>query len=226
MTVSLPASPSTVLFDLDGTLFDSSRPLLTSWTAALDAMGLPRLPRAELGRVIGPPMSLSAPEILAERGRGEPADVDVFMGHFHATLAAIEVPETIAYDGVGEVLAGLHADGRRLAVVTSKPRQAAEAIIPNLGFGGWFAHIEAPDQANPVTKDLTMALAVAALAPFDPDDTVMVGDRHHDVAAAAGHGVPTIGVTWGGFGNTDELVAAGAAAVVDTPAALAGLLGV
>jgi phosphoglycolate phosphatase len=46
---------------------------------------------------------------------------------------------------------------------------------------------------------------------------VMVGDRDHDVEGAAANGLDCIGVTWG-FGSRDELIAAGAAAVVDAPA--------
>jgi phosphoglycolate phosphatase len=42
----------------------------------------------------------------------------------------------------------------------------------------------------------------------------MVGDRKHDVIAAAAHGIPTIGVLWG-FGGRDELESAGAAMLID-----------
>ena len=70
-----------------------------------------------------------------------------------------------------------------------------------------------------------MATALELLGDVDPGDTVLVGDRHHDVHAGHAHGIPTIGVTWGGFGQRQELEAAGAAAVVDTVDDLAALLG-
>ena len=82
-----------------------------------------------------------------------------------------------------------------------------------------------PDQHRPEAKVHTMAAAIELLDGFDPRDAVLVGDRYHDVEAGLAHGIATIGVTWGGFGDRAELEAAGAAAVVDTVDELATLLG-
>lgn len=51
----------------------------------------------------------------------------------------------------------------------------------------------------------------------------MVGDTVYDVVGAAAHGIPTIGVSWG-YGKGEELRAAGAAAIADTPEALLTLI--
>lgn len=56
-----------------------------------------------------------------------------------------------------------------------------------------------------------------------PTSTVMVGDRLHDVHGAAAHDLATIGVSWG-YAEPDELLSAGAFAVVDTPEELGDLL--
>ena len=214
-----------MLFDLDGTLLDSSRPVLAAWTAALAGMGLPPLPADELHRVIGPPMQTMAPALLAERGRDAPEDVDEFVRRFREAIGELEVAEALAYAEVEGLLRRLHEDGRRLAVVTSKPVQAARRVVPALGFAELFVHVEGPDQAVPEPKAVTMERAIRAL-DVDPDGTVVVGDRHHDVEAAAAHGLATIGVTWGGFGTREELRAAGAALVVETVDELARALGV
>lgn len=222
---ALPRVPSTVLFDLDGTLLDSSRPVLAAWTAALTGMGLDPLPDDELHRVIGPPMQLVAPELLAERGRHDAGDVDELVSRFRAAITELEVVEALAYAGVEDLLRRLHAAGRRLAVVTSKPVQAAERVVPALGFHDVFVAVHGPDQDRPEVKTATMGAAIELLGDVDPADTVLVGDRHHDVDAGLAHGIATIGVTWGGFGDRAELEAAGAVAVVDTVDELATLLG-
>ena len=49
----------------------------------------------------------------------------------------------------------------------------------------------------------------------------MIGDREFDVRAAARHGIPTVGVTWG-YGTAEELTAAGAATLCHSPGTLAG----
>lgn len=222
---TLPRVPSTVLFDLDGTLLDSSRPVLAAWTEALRGMGLDPLPSDQLRRVIGPPMQLVAPELLAERGRHAPADVDEVVARFRAAITELEVVEALAYTGVEDVLRRLSAAGRRLAVVTSKPVQAALRVVPALGFDDVFVAVHGPDQDRPEAKVHTMAAALERLGGIDPADTVLVGDRYHDVEAGLAHGIATIGVTWGGFGDRAELEAAGAAAIADTVDELAVLLG-
>ena len=54
----------------------------------------------------------------------------------------------------------------------------------------------------------------AAAAHADLTRAVMVGDREHDVHGAAEHGLPCLGVTWG-YAGPGELVAAGAAGLVE-----------
>ena len=49
---------------------------------------------------------------------------------------------------------------------------------------------------------------------------VMIGDRDHDVEGASLHALPCLGVTWG-FGSPDELLGAGAVALVDPPGEVA-----
>jgi phosphoglycolate phosphatase-like HAD superfamily hydrolase len=86
--------------------------------------------------------------------------------------------------------------------------------------------VHAPDSdhgSEPKTVTLTRALA-ALLPAAEPSRAVMVGDRHHDVAAGRACGTFTVGVTWGA-GDRAELTAAGADRVVDTPGQLAALFG-
>lgn len=59
-----------------------------------------------------------------------------------------------------------------------------------------------------------------AVEGLQPGEVSMVGDRKHDVIAAARHGIPTIGVLWG-FGGREELTNAGAALLIDRPDELA-----
>ena len=57
----------------------------------------------------------------------------------------------------------------------------------------------------------------------EKDNMVMVGDTKFDIIGAKHHGIPAIGVSWG-YGKVEDMVAAGAAAIVDTPAQLLSLL--
>ena len=55
------------------------------------------------------------------------------------------------------------------------------------------------------------------------DDYIMVGDTAYDVDGAAVNGIPTIGVAWG-YGRIEDMVAAGAKAIANSPAHLLQLL--
>lgn len=220
----LPDAPETVLFDLDGTLLDSSRPVHAAWHATLTGMGLPTLPVEQLGRVIGPPTLVTAPQLLAERGRDDDAAFEEFMPRFREAIAEFEVEQALAYPGTVELLHALHDAGRRLAVVTSKPMQSAVRVVPALGIADLFVHLEAPDEADPEPKTVTLARALEFL-DLPGHQTVLVGDRHHDVEAGLDHDVATIGVTWGVFGSARELTDAGAVTVVERPEQVLPLLG-
>ena len=57
----------------------------------------------------------------------------------------------------------------------------------------------------------------------EKDNMVMVGDTKFDIIGAKHHGIPAIGVSWG-YGKVEDMVAAGAAAIADTPEQLLSLL--
>lgn len=70
--------------------------------------------------------------------------------------------------------------------------------------------------ANRAAELITHLLQTERL---QPQDVCMVGDRKHDVIAAAKHGIPTIGVLWG-YGGREELEMAGAALLIQRAAEL------
>ncbi len=207
--------PSTWLFDLDGTIVDSRAPILQSLNHAFAAWDLPILTDEELDPYVGPPLQTTLADTLRRHRRNEDGAVALlaeFRSHYQH--ACIEL--AVSYDGMPEVLETLSGD-HRLAVVTSKTIVYARPILEALDLARWFDHIEGPDPAVPETKPVTMKRAIEALT-LDPsiESTVMIGDRLHDIEAAAEHGIPGVGVTWG-FGDRTELVTAGAEHIVDRP---------
>ena len=126
------------------------------------------------------------------------------------------------FPGVAEALAALAAAGLPLALATSKPQPFAEAVVAGKGLSPLLDVVVGSDRAHGRrTKGDVVAAALLALGL--PAAPVMVGDRRHDVAGAAEHGVPCVGALWG-YGGEQELRAAGAAALVRSPAELVALL--
>ncbi|MGY1739295.1 MULTISPECIES: HAD hydrolase-like protein [unclassified Blastococcus] len=206
-----------VLFDLDGTLVDSTPGIWASVRVAAAALGLPEPTGAQLRGMVGPPLQDGFAAVL---GVG-PDDVPRAVAAYRAHYAAGALLDVAVYDGVPELLAGLRAAGAVLAVATSKPEPFAVRVLEHTGLLGAFDSIHGATLDGRVRhKDQVVAAALAAHP--GGRDPVLVGDREHDVLGAAAHGLPCIGAGWGPA--PAELRAAGAAAVAATPAQVSALL--
>ncbi len=210
-------SRALVLFDLDGCLVDSTDAITGAIRHAMGALGLPAPPADQLRWCIGPPLHESFATLLAQAGTGPdrvPEAVDAYRAHYATT----SLSQTTRIPGIEPALAAIAADAT-LAVVTSKPGEAAVPILEQVGLTGWFAAVHAPQADHRVEpKAVTLRRAQAQLGA-DGQPQVMIGDRSHDVDAGRACGTATVGVTWGA-GDRDELAAAGADRIVDEPADL------
>jgi phosphoglycolate phosphatase len=206
-----------VVFDLDGVLLDSARAIIGCINDALEELGEPRRPPADLRRFVGPPLAEGFAELVGPERAGEL----VVAYRTRYTTASLE--HTTVFPGMVEVLEELGAD-RPLAVATSKPLEYSGPLCDHLGLTPHFEVIEGPSMAEiePKTDTLRRALDRLGLAPGA--DAPMIGDRLHDVEAALANGMRCIGVLWG-FGTEEELRAAGADAIAAEPAELSALVG-
>jgi phosphoglycolate phosphatase len=208
-----------VLFDLDGTLVDSSSGIHSSVRHAAAQLGLPAPTAAQLRGMVGPPLQDGFALVL-----GVPvADVPRAVAAYRAHYAGGALLEATVHRGVPELLTALRAAGAILAVATSKPELFAVRLLRHTGLLPAFASVHGATMDGAVRhKDQVVAAALAAHpAGRDP---VLVGDRSHDVLGAAAHGLPCIGAGWGPA-EDGELENAGAAAVAATPADVLTVLG-
>ncbi|NEK94632.1 HAD hydrolase-like protein [Modestobacter muralis] len=201
-----------VLFDLDGTLVDSTPGIWASIRVAAARLGLPEPTPEQLRSMVGPPLEEGFAGAFGLTG----ADVDraVLVYREHYTAGAML--DATVYPEVPDLLADLRAGGAVLAVATSKPEPFAVRILEHVGLLTAFATVHGATLDGAVRhKEQVVAAALAA----HPDGVrpVLVGDRLHDVLGARVHGVPCIGAGWGPA-PPGELAAAGAVAVVASPA--------
>mgnify|MGYP001821419393 CR=1 FL=1 len=210
------------LFDLDGTLVDSTKPVLAALNGALDDLGLDRVTADDLNFIIGPPLRATFVTLVADRG-GDEAMADRLLDAYRAAYRSTSTELAASYPGVPELLEGLR-ESVRLGVVTSKPAAYAFPILDALGFSEMMEVMEGPDLRETDAKPATLARALDRLgAVSDAGPFYMIGDRYHVVEAGQSAGVRTIGVTWG-FGDRVELTDAGADLVVDSPDEIGGVV--
>ncbi|HUO39877.1 MAG TPA: HAD-IA family hydrolase [Mycobacterium sp.] len=214
--------PQLVIFDLDGTLTDSARGIVSSFRYALDRVGASVPDDPDLaGRVVGPPMH----QTLREMGLGERTDAAIAAYRADYTTRGWVCSEV--FDEIPELLADLRAAGVRLAVATSKVEPTAYRILAHFGLDGHFEVIAGAslDGARSTKADV-LAHALAQLHPL-PRHVLMVGDRVYDIDGASRHGIGTVVVDWGyGGRDFDDPANDGAVRHVATVAALREVLGV
>lgn len=199
-----------VLFDLDGTLTDSGEGIINCAVFAMERLGIPVPPREELGVFVGPPLWDTF------RQFGVPSDrVDEAVEIFRSRYVPIGKFENTPYPGIRETLEALRAQGRKLYVATSKPEVTAREILEHFDLSRYFTEIcgATVDKTRSSKEDV-----IAYLLSLDAcrENSVMVGDTAFDVIGAAAHGIPTIGASWG-YGKTEDMVSAGAAAIARSP---------
>lgn len=206
-----------VFFDLDGCLVDSRRAIAAAMNHALTTMGLPEQPDGELHHLIGPPLLGSFQQLLPAVG-GEAADASEAIKAYRSVYPELARTLTTVVPGIPHALAELHRH-IPLMVVTSKPVAFAVPILQALGLDGVFSRVFGPAlDALDEPKAVQLAAAVAA-ADVGAIDSVMVGDRKHDIDAAKMVGTSSIGVMWG-VGTRGELIGAGADVVIEDPGEL------
>jgi phosphoglycolate phosphatase len=215
----MTAAGRLVLFDLDGTLVDSSPGIHASVRFAAAELGRPEPTPQQLRGMVGPPLQDGFALVL-----GVPvADVPRAVAAYRAHYTAGALLDVTVHAGIPELLAALGDAGATLAVATSKPEPFAVRVLEHTGLLSAFASVHGATMDGAVRhKDQVVAAALAA----NPHgrQPVLVGDRSHDVLGAAAHGLPCIGAGWGPA-EGGELETAGAVAVAADPAEVLTLLG-
>jgi len=208
-----------VVFDLDGTLVDSSRDIAASVNAAL-------------GRVAPGTAELSLEAVLSFVGEGAGILVERSLRHAGVGLSTEEVlpvyidcyrerllDTTRLYPGVAEALDALA--GTTLAVLTNKPGDFSRTILAGLGVASRFARVRGAGDVPSRKPDPAGLLGLMSELGASASETWMVGDSATDVGAARAAGTRVAGVTWG-F-HPAALRAAGPDRVLDLPSELARL---
>jgi phosphoglycolate phosphatase len=204
--------PRAVLLDLDGTLIDSRPGIAASCAAALRALGHTPDPSFDVTPLIGPPM----PQVIGRLLQGYGDDrIEAGIAAYRAHYGEIGLHLATIYPGITDALPVLSARARCF-VVTSKRSIYARRIVESFGLAVWFRGVYGTEPDGSVDDKAHLIAAVLHAEALDAHDTVMVGDRLHDVHGAHANGLRAIGVLWG-YGTRAELEAAGADALADTP---------
>lgn len=195
-------NPDTVVFDLDGTLADTSADLLAAANGCFQALGL--------GTPLGPQDALTAFHGgramlrlgFTRLGQGW-SEEDV--GREYPRLLALYAQgldrETRLYPGARAAVEALRAQGLATAICTNKPEGLAVELVRRLGISHLFDALVGAD-TFPVRKPDPLPYRQAvARAGGDPARSLLIGDTQTDRDTARAAGVPIVLVTFGPEGR-------------------------
>lgn len=190
---------STVLFDLDGTLLDTSRGILNCISYAEAAMPLPVLDEECKRRFIGPPLPESFQREYALNESDGMRAVEFYRERYQ-TKGLLEAE---IYPGIQPLLTALQANGASMAVATLKLERYAQTMISFFGLANYFNCVCGTDEKGRVTKAEIIGKCLKKIGAL-PGEAVLVGDSRYDRSGAEQAGVDFIGVSYGFGFKPDE----------------------
>lgn len=197
-----------ILFDLDGTLTDSSEGIIKCCLYALEKYNI-KLSSEELNTFIGPPLRYS----FLRYGVPE-NEVENALSRYRERYLTVGKFENRPYDGIADLLEKLKSAGHTLFVATAKPEVTAREIIEHFGLKNYF--VDVCGASFDTSRDSKAAVISHLLNTYElTGEIIMIGDTVFDVEGAAEFGIPTVGVSWG-FGKAEDMLSAGAKAVANS----------
>jgi phosphoglycolate phosphatase len=190
-------SPALV-FDLDGTLVDTAPDLIGALNAVLVAEGRPTAKIDDVRHLVGHGAYVMLDRAMQMTGDAVapgrlPELVDAFVAHYRSHIAA----ESRPFPGVEATLEALQAAGARMGVLSNKPQELTDLLIPALGFTRFFRAIHGAGRLEVVKPDARVFHHVIEEMGGKGSGAVMIGDSGTDVATARAAGVPSIVLTYG-----------------------------
>lgn len=190
--------PSAVVFDLDGTLVDSSGDITSSLNELLAIKHLAPFSVEHALEFVGDGIATLVERAFRAKGSLFVSDeLPALVARYQSIYGARLTDSTKMYAGALQVISDLKARGIRIGICTNKSEYLAIGIIEGLGLRKYFDVIVGgrsgrPSKPSPIPLFDTLAHLGVATA-----DTIMVGDSAIDVQCAKATGVMIIGVSFG-----------------------------
>lgn len=199
-----------LVFDWDGTLFDSTAEIVSALQHAFVACERPMPPREACRHVIGLSMPQAMRYLLPEMSE---ADYPLLMEHYRRYYLGRD-HEIVLFDGVFDALQRYREQGYLLAVATGKSRAGLDRALDSSGLRPLFHVTRCADEtfSKPHPEMMLQILNVLGL---NAGEALMIGDTSHDMQLARNAGTAAAGVSYGAH-EREELEAYAPVVIVDS----------
>ena len=188
----MPRRYPLIVFDWDGTLYDSAAVIAEGIQHAARDMALPVPDLRTASHVIGLGLSDSLRHAMPTL---PPERYQEFLALYRSYF--LEREDTLSlFPGVPELLSELRERGYRLAVATGKPRRGLDRALQASGIGALFDATRCGDETRPKPHP-AMLLELMAELELKKHELLMIGDTSHDLGMAQNAGVDAVAVSYG-----------------------------
>lgn len=203
-----------VIFDVDGTMLDTTEGVLASVKYTIDKFGYDMLSEEQLKSFIGPPVQESF-----ARHYGLSGDIlQELATAFRDRYKDIDLLKAVAYNGIYEAFDALRENSIKTAVATYKREDYAITLLKKFSFDRYTDIIFGGDHENKLKKSDIIEKCIATSKVTDKRRVVMIGDTLNDAVGAEKIGVDFIAVTYGfGFKSEADLNNTSYVGCADTP---------
>lgn len=191
-----------VIFDVDGTLLDTSEGILTAVRYTIEKFGFSMLSDETIASFIGPPIQDSFAREFGLKGDILQEIATVFRDYYKCGALFKASP----YEGIYEVFRKLSERKIQSAIATYKREDCAADLLKHFEFDRYTKNIHGGDHENKLKKKDIIDLCISESNITNKSRIVMIGDTYHDAAGAELSGIDFVGVTFGfGFRKNDDL---------------------
>ena len=181
-----------IVFDWDGTLFDSTALIVRAIQAACRDLGAPVPSDEAAAHVIG----LGLQDALQHAVPDLPVDLYPELGRRYRQHYFASHDQVTLFAGVPELLAGLRERNHWLAVATGKNRHGLDEALRISALGGLFDATRTADETRSKPHPQMLQELMREFGT-DPERTLMIGDTTHDLQLAANAGTDAVAVAYG-----------------------------
>lgn len=186
-----------IIFDLDGTLIDSSQDICNAINDTIVPLNAPAVSIAQTKELVGEGITALMQKVLGELYKRQPSTeelsdiVQTFKTHYRRQLTRY----TYLYDGVLETLQEL-ADFKKV-IVTNKEKSMSDEIVKALQIEQYFEFLVGPETVGAKKPSAVPLRYCMDKLNIQASQTVIVGDSVYDIEAGKLAGIKTIAVTYG-----------------------------
>ncbi len=194
--------PQTVVFDLDGTIIDSSNEVIKCLKKSFEIVGYPVSEDRFQKTLIGPPLKDIVRNIVPEKTDDD--FCDKVIAEFRKLYDNETNDESTLYDGIFEVLQNLRDMGRKLYIATFKPLKPTLRILKQYNIYHFFEDVWSIDKTEKTITKSEMIKLILQKGGHLPEETIMIGDSQSDINAAKENNCLSGAAMWG-YGNKQEI---------------------